>query len=88
MTRRHEVLTTVLEAIAESEDCTPNDIEYSLYDHVEIGALLTLATSDHDGWELAFEVPDHTVTVRGDGQVLVDGTPRGELTRQSQQVVE
>lgn len=81
MTRRHEALTMVIEAIAETEDCAPHDLDYSLYDHIETGALLTLVTSEQDDWELTFEVPDHTVTVCGDGRITVDDTLCRRLDR-------
>ncbi|MXR51020.1 hypothetical protein GRX03_05290 [Halovenus sp. WSH3] len=86
MTRRHEVLTAVVGAIAEAEDCSPQALSYSLAEYVETGALATLAASEHTEWELTFEVPDHTVTVRGDGAVLVDDVLRERLDAQSRQL--
>jgi len=79
MTRRHEFLTELVEVLASVGGCDPVELEYTLYDHVETKALLSLATSDHTGWELRFEMPDHTVTVGADGQILVDGVVRREL---------
>lgn len=86
MTRRHEVLTTVIEAIAEAEGCAPNDLDYALYDHIETGALLTLVTSKQNDWRLTFEIPDHTVTVHGDGRIVVDERLCRELGPQPQQI--
>jgi len=86
MTSRHEIVTHVVESIAEAEGCSPADLEFSLYDHVEADALLALADSAHTDWQLVFHVPDHTVAIRGNGQVLVDGTVRRELDLPSQQV--
>lgn len=79
MTRRHEVITHVVEAVAETEGCAPSELDFSLYDHIDADALLALATSEHADWQLVFHVPDHTVSLRGNGQILVDGTIRREL---------
>lgn len=86
MMRRHEVLSNVAEAIAEVEGCGPRDLDYSLYEHVETEALITLAASDHTDWQLQFQVPGHTVEVWGIGQVLVDGTVLKRPRMASQQL--
>lgn len=80
MTRRHEVLTAIVETLAEAADCEPHEIEYSLHDYIDTGAVLTLVTADHTNWELTFEVPDHTVTIRGNGRIFVDDTLCRDLT--------
>lgn len=85
MTRRHEIITHVVEAIAEAEECAPSELGFSLYDHVEAEALLALATSEHADWQLLFHVPNHTVAIRASGEILVDGTVRRELDLPSQQ---
>jgi len=85
MTRRHEVLPKTVEALAEVEGGRPQDLEYSLYDHVETEALVALGASDHTDWELTFQVPDHTVAVHGDGRILVDGRVVREYERASTQ---
>jgi hypothetical protein len=79
MTRRYEVLEHVVGALAEVEGRAPPDIDYSLYEHIEPDALVTLVESEHADWQLTFSVPGHTVEVRGSGQILVDGTVVREL---------
>ncbi|MEF8784694.1 MAG: HalOD1 output domain-containing protein [Haloarculaceae archaeon] len=79
MTHRYEILNDIVEAIAESEDCAPHDLDYSLYEHIETEALLTLAASEYTNWQLTFRVPDHTVEIRGTGQILVDDTVHRKL---------
>lgn len=86
MTRRQETLSNVAEAIAEVEGCSPTDLDYSLYDHVETEALTALAASDHADWQLRFRVPDHTVEVRANGQILVDGVVVRDAGERSQEV--
>lgn len=80
MTRRHEILPLVVEAIAEVDGSSPHALGYSLHDHVETEAVNTLAASDHEGWELTFDVPEHTVTIRDGEQILVDGEVIRELS--------
>lgn len=86
MTRRHEVLTAIVGALADAADCEPHEISYSLHDHIDTGAVLTLVTSEHTDWELTFEVPDHTVTIRGNGRIFVDDTLCRELEPRPPQV--
>lgn len=86
MTIRPEVLHHVIEALAAVEGVDPNELEYSLYDHVETDALRILVMSDHTDWELSFRVPDHTVEVHGDGRILIDGVVVRDLNSEFEQV--
>jgi hypothetical protein len=79
MTPRNEVITAIVEAIAEAEGCEAHELEFSLQNHVDADALRNLATAEHDDWQLVFHVPEHTVSIRANGQILVDGTVRREL---------
>ena len=85
MIRPGKIMSNVVNAIAEAEDCSPEDLEYSLYEHMETEALLTLAASDHTDWRLTFTVPDHTVEVRGNGRILVDDILIRDRTRKTNQ---
>jgi len=85
MNPRHGILSAVVEAIAEADGCSPHDLGYSLYDYVEADALVLLAASERIDWQLTFEVPDHDVTVCGNGQILVDDVVRRELPPASEQ---
>jgi len=72
MSARHKILPQIVGAIAEAEERPPHELGYSLHDYVETEVLLNLVTSDHTGWHLTFQVPEHTVEVRDSGQILVD----------------
>lgn len=86
MTRRHEVLTHVVEAIAEVDGCSPHNLGYSLSDHIAVEALLQLVASDHTDWQLTFSVPEHTVEIRGSGQIRVDDTVLRDFQSQRSEV--
>ncbi|MFB6120801.1 MAG: HalOD1 output domain-containing protein [Halobacteriaceae archaeon] len=73
--RRDAVIPIIIGAIADVEGCSPHDLDFTLYDHVDTNALRSLCASDQTDWKLTFEVPDHTVLVRGTGEVRVDGEP-------------
>lgn len=85
MTPRHGILSAVVEAIAEADGCSPHNLDYSLYDYIEADALVLLAASAQTDWQLTFEVPDHAVTVHGNGQILVDDVVRRELPPENEQ---
>jgi hypothetical protein len=74
MSSRYTILPRLVEILAETEGCAPNELDYSLQEYIETDALVTLAASDHTDWRLTFQVPDHTVEVRGSGNILVDDT--------------
>lgn len=80
--RRHEILPEVARAIAEVEECSPHDLGYSLYTHIDTTAVRSLWESAQTDWNLTFEVPDHTVAIRGTGEILVDGEMIRTVTAQ------
>jgi len=81
---RHEVLPQIAAAIAEADGRSPHDLDYSLREFVDTEALLSLVESEHTGWKLTFEVPDHTVEIRGSGQIRVDYAVVGQFDRPEQ----
>lgn len=72
MTERYEIVPEIVAAIAQAEDTDKTALGYTLYEHVDADAIKSLAASDHTEWTLTFQVPEHTVTVHGDGRILVD----------------
>lgn len=72
MSTRDDIVHTVVSALAAADGVGPLELEYTLTDHVEPAMLETLVTTDVTG-ELTFRVPDHEVTVTGEGEVFVDG---------------
>jgi len=69
-----ELTRNILEAIADAKGIEPEEIEYSLTEFVDPDAIEQLAAHERASWTLAFELPEHNVTVTSDGLVLVDGT--------------
>lgn len=69
------VLLYVVEAVAEADGVEVHELEDALHDHVYTGAIRGLLEGGYDGWELTFRVPDHEVTVRVGGEILVDCDP-------------
>ena len=69
----------IIEAIAEVKGTEPSKIELTLYEYIEPEAIQRLTSHRTDSWTLSFELPEHRVTVTGDGAVLVDGTERRQL---------
>ncbi len=80
----HGAVSEIVEALAVSENCDPAELDYALQDHVDVDAIKSLTAHRSDSWTLSFEVPNHSVTVTGDGVVLVDGeSVETELQAQS-----
>jgi len=76
---RHEALPKIAESIAEVDGCPTHELGYSLHEHIDTEALVSLVSAEQRNWKLAFTVPDHTVEIRGDGQRRVDYAIVGEL---------
>lgn len=66
-------VSELVNALAVADDCTPTELEYVLHDHIDMDAIESLIRHASNSWTLSFEVPDHSVTITGDGVVLVDG---------------
>ncbi|WP_415382362.1 HalOD1 output domain-containing protein [Halosimplex sp. TS25] len=73
MTEPDDVTLELVGAIATVEGVEPHELDYSLHDYVATDAVREMARTDTDDWELTFEVPDHTVTVDGTGEIQIDG---------------
>jgi len=69
----------IIEAIAEVKGTEPSELGLALYEHIEPEAIQQLASHGTTSWTLSFDLPEHRVTVTGDGAVLVDGTERRQL---------
>lgn len=75
------LLLSIVKALAEADGTEPTDLGYTLEAHIDTDALAGLAAHETTSWMLTFEVPDHVVTVRGDGCILVDGHEEGTWER-------
>lgn len=85
MTGDRSLTLTIVDALAAVEHSAPQELEYSLHEYVDTAALRALSSMDRTGWELTFSVPDHRVTVSGDGRIHVDGDLVREVNQQRQQ---
>ncbi|WP_284009936.1 HalOD1 output domain-containing protein [Haloarcula pelagica] len=74
-----DVTVAIVEAIAEVEGREPHRLGYSLGTHVDTDAVERLAAMDNREWTLTFSVPDHEITVTGDGTITLDGEVVREL---------
>lgn len=68
-----DLLYEVVSAIAHVEGRGPDELGYALHSYIDTEAVSSLAEMDHEQWQLEFEVPDHTVSIEGDGRIRVDG---------------
>lgn len=68
----------IIEAVADSEDVEPDELELVLNDYIDLDAVNRLAEHDNSTWTLNFELPEHSVTVTSDGLILVDSQPERE----------
>jgi hypothetical protein len=62
-----DVLVAVTKAIAHAERASPEQLDYTLHDHVDTDALRALAARPDTNWELTFQVADHRETVTSAG---------------------
>jgi hypothetical protein len=73
MSNQNDVILQLIEAIAEQDGVSPNELGYSLQDHIETDVGM-LAIAGHKEWELSF-----TVALRSNGEMRIDGRPVREV---------
>jgi hypothetical protein len=81
-----EVLTGIVNQIAEAEDVEPSELELSLYDHIDIDSVVQLVNAEKGNWKLSFDVQEYTVTVWSDGSVLVESMQQFQPAEHSKSV--
>ena len=70
----YEALTSsIIESIADHKDVDPDELNVRLADYIDLDAVEQLARHSSSTWRLQFELPEHSVSVKSDGGVLVDG---------------
>lgn len=72
-TEHHAASSRVVAALASARNTEPRNVDPPLYETIDADALDTIVDSATD-IELSFEHDGHTVVVRADGSVAVDGT--------------
>ena len=73
------VVVAVVEAVATVEQVEPHELDYSLHDYIDTEAVTSLAAADRSNWSLTFQIPDHEVTITGEGEIRIDGEVRRRL---------
>lgn len=69
----YEALTSqIIAAIADRKGVEPDDLGIVLAEHVNVEAVEQLAKHDSSTWRVKFELPKHLVTVKSNGDILVD----------------
>lgn len=63
----------IIRAIADAKGTEPSDLDLVLQNWIETDALQELIHHDSANWALRFEVPNHSVTVTSENEILVDG---------------
>lgn len=63
----------IVEAIADAEDTEPANLNLALQDWVDMDAIQLLVNHDNAEWILRFEIPNHSVTITSENEILVDG---------------
>jgi hypothetical protein len=66
----------IVDAIADAKGTDPQRMDITLQEHIDADAIQNLADHETATWTLAFELPNHNVTVTSDGLVFVDGVRR------------
>ncbi len=67
-----EPVVDVVEAVAETKGIDTQELEYPLERYIDTEALRMLAAHQSSSWTLSFDLPEHEVTVTGDGEVWVE----------------
>lgn len=63
----------IIRAIADAKDTEPADLDLILQNYIDMDAIQLLLDHDSADWTLRFEIPNHSVMVTGENEILVDG---------------
>ncbi|MFB6180128.1 MAG: HalOD1 output domain-containing protein [Halorientalis sp.] len=69
------ITADIVAAIADAEGVETTELSFSLAAHIDCDAIRWLDRHESDDWTLSFAVPDHDVTVSGDGTVSIASRP-------------
>lgn len=64
---------SIIQAISVRENKDPNDLDYTLNDHIDPDILDRLQSNGPRKWSLDFLLDSHHVSVNQDGRIIVDG---------------
>ena len=78
---REELVLSIVDAIAQADSRSPNDLGYSIHEYVDTDAIEALHRHRSKDWELSFSTPSHDVRVTGGLEIYIDGVrvEQGEL---------
>ncbi|MGM0604326.1 MAG: HalOD1 output domain-containing protein [Halobacteriota archaeon] len=77
MSDGNSFLLDILQALADADRVAIDDLEYTLHEYFDPEIIEQLGTQTDTEWELRFEVESHSVTMKSDGQLFVDGVACG-----------
>lgn len=67
-----EVTSSIIESVADHKNVNTADLDIVLADCIDLDAVETLARHNNSTWRLQFELPKHSVTIKSNGEVLID----------------
>ena len=68
-----EITPKIVKSLADRKNVEPDDLDIVLYDYIDLDALEKLSKHKNSAWRLEFELPNHRITVNGNGEIRVDG---------------
>lgn len=71
-----DLVVEVIEAIAQSDNQHPSEVEFTLTDYIDPEVLMKLTTMEGGIWEFTFRVSDHQVRLTHNNTIFVDGVKR------------
>jgi hypothetical protein len=66
------LVVEIVNTVAEAKGVNPQELGYSLEEHVDTEALQLLADNSSSTWKLTFTLPAYEVTVTSEGVVRVE----------------
>jgi hypothetical protein len=66
------ILSNIIQTIADAKGVDPQKLDLILDDYIEIDAVVQMINAGKQAWRLVFAIPEYTVTIWGDGSVIVE----------------
>ena len=75
MNERSEIVIDIIDSLAKAEGVNAEDLEYTLYEHIDPSVLTRLTEMEAGAWTLTFQVGEHEVEINSRDELYIDGVP-------------
>lgn len=74
-----KILSNLIQTIADAKGVDPWNLDLILDNYIDTDAVVQMVNKGKQTWQLMFAIPEYTVTVWGDGSVIVEPEENSQI---------